>query len=511
MLNAVGRSRPPRTTGWWERRAEIGVGSFVALLLVAIEVTNRNFWLDEAMAYQAVAGEGWLAPGQPMALFEQTMPYGVYVVDKLLVDAVGLNEPVLRLPGLLAFVVGVLALRRAARMVDTALGRVCALLAGGLGMWVVWEAGMFKHYVFEYAVGALVLAAGVALVRERFGSRALGRFFAVSVLSLPFSNTAVIATASVAVAALVVVWSTDRPAIVRARVPLAVLWAGYLVVFLLSYLLVIKPAALYQLSLPVYDSVGLRALVDGVLSIYAPTGKPLYLAFGAAVLVVVVAGAVVGRRRDATAWFPYLVLAAALAAMAAASVLGLSPFSKPRHVLFVTPAIGLAFGSAVSSLQRATARWTSRSTAVRLLAAAVVVASVGAVLSVALYGAVRKQEEVGRVLAAGDADCSTTYTAYSYQPAAELYVARDRLGIQLEGQVPTRSGLGSQSWLQQVRDDMPAYQARAVEFFRREGSGCLLSGPRRAKDDLLVPLQNAGVTCTSIERAAGIGLYRCGP
>ncbi|GAA4355562.1 hypothetical protein [Angustibacter luteus] len=509
MLNRARRPQEPPTRRRWERWTDIGLGAFVVLLVVTIEVTNRNFWFDEAMVYQAVAGQGWLAPGQPMALFEQTMPYGVYVLDKLLVDAFGLNEIVLRLPSLIAFVVGILALRRAARMIETALGRLCAVLAGGLAMWVVWEAGMFKHYAFEYAAGALILATGVTLVRERFSTRALGWFFAVSVLALPFSNTAVIATASVGATAVLISWVADRPALVRARLPLVLLGGGYLAVFLLSYLLVVKPAAVYQLSLPVYDSVGLGALVNGVLSIYAPTGKPLFLLFGTAVLVVVAAGAVVGRRRDAEAWYPYLVLVAAMAAMAVATVLGLSPFSKPRHVLFVTPAIGLALGSAVSTLQQAVAGWTNRSTVVRLLAVGLVAASVAGVLGVAFYGAARRQEEVGRVLAAGDAACSATYTAYSYQPAAQMYVARDRLGIELEGLVPTRSGLGSQSWLQQVRDNMPAYQARAVDYFRREGSGCLLSGPRPAKDDLLVPLQQAGISCAPIERAAGIGLYRC--
>ena len=80
---------------------------------------------------------------------EQALPYGVYAIFKALVSVVGLNETILRIPVLLAYVGGVAALWWATRSLTGLFGRAAAILAGGLGMWVVLEAAMFKAYIFR--------------------------------------------------------------------------------------------------------------------------------------------------------------------------------------------------------------------------------------------------------------------------------------------------------------------------------------------------------------------------
>ncbi|MEF2978702.1 hypothetical protein [Subtercola sp. YIM 133946] len=481
-----------------------------AVIIAGSLFTNRNFWFDEAMAYQAIANEAFLAPGQPMLLFEQTMPYGVYVIFKVLVDAVGLNETVLRIPEFLAYIVGLVALYRASRVVPGTFGRLATMAAGGLAMWVVSESAMFKHYIFEYAAGALILAAGYTLLASKLRTRSVVAFLVISVVSVLFSNTAPLATGAVAISVLIIAFISDRVALRAARWKLIVAGVVYLVCFAIVYLTVIKPAALYQLSLPFYQGAGLRSLATALAGIWAPTGKPLFLLFGVAIGVVIVIGMVLSRRRGVVQWFPYLALLFTVVAMVGGTLVGLTPFSNPRHVLFATPVIGLAFGAAAQAIWVALAPLRRRSVVLRVAAGtAAAVVGVG-FLGIAVYGSVNRHEEVGRLLAAGDSVCDATYVDYSFQPAAEIYIARDHLGIDLQGEVATVSGLGADSWLQKVRDNMPAYQAAAVSYFESNGPGCLLTTPTPATDDLLKPLAAAGITCTPVDKLAGVGLYRCG-
>jgi hypothetical protein len=485
---------------WW---------AIVFVVVVGALVVNRNFWFDEGMAYQAIAQQGFLAPGQPLLHYEQSMPYGVYVVYKLLVGSVGLNEDVLRLPGLAVYLVGLVALARTTRQIEGTIGRFAALAAGGLAMWVVFESAMFKHYIFEYAAGALILATGWSLLQSRFRGRNLVAFTAVSIVSLLFSNTAPFMTGAVLVTVVVVVLIDDRAALRRRLVAVVAAAVLYLVVFGALYVTVIKPANVYQLGLPFYGGAGLGSLAHALTTLWAPTGKPIFALLGVAVFVVIAVGLVLTLRRGAAALFPYLVLLIALVAMVLGAKTGLSPFSNPRHVLFSAPAIGLAFGAATQAIARVIGPMLSRAVALRA-AAVVVVGVVGiAFVGIGLFGTTKKQEEVGRILSANRAACGTTYVEYTFQPAAEMYDARDHLGIRLEGLVDSRSGLGHDSWLSKVTDHLTAYDARASAFFEANGPACLLAMPVRAQDPLLKALSTAGVDCTAIDRKTGIGLYRC--
>jgi hypothetical protein len=479
------------------------------MLVVGILIVNRNFWFDEAMAYAAITEQGWVRPGQPLAQFEQAMPYGVYLIDKSFASLVGLRENVLRMPGLLAYGLGLFALLRASAVIEGTIGRLAAVAAGGLGMWVVFQAAMLKQYIYEYAAAAVIVWVGLELLRDRFALRTLWAFVAVSLGALFFSNTAPVVTGAAAAAALVTGWLIDRARLRQVLPSLAAAGVSYLAVCAMVFLMVTRPAAVYQLSLPVYGSVGPRSLLEALTRIYAPTGKPAYLVFGVAIGVVILIGAALTARRGARANHCYLILAFAVAALLAGSATGVTPLFHPRHVLFMAPLIGLAFGLATQTIWDALAPARDRSGAVRLVATAVVAVIGAGFVLIGGYAATKRQEEVGRVLAAGDAACDRTYTQYSYQPAAELYVARDRLGIELTGLVPTASGLGHDSWFQKIRDDPSSYQAHALDYFRQHNGDCLLTGPPDGTDLLLTPLAAAGFNCAPVAVLTGSGLYRC--
>ncbi len=492
-----------------ERIATAAFATVVLAIVVGALVTNRNFWFDEAMAYQAITQQGFLAPGEPLAQYEQAMPYGVYVIFKTLVGLVGLNETILRIPVLLAYVIGLAALWWAARSIRGTFGRVSALVGGGLSVWVVFQAAMFKAYIFEYALGACILACGWALVRSRFRPSSVWLFFAISSVSLLFSNTAPLMTGSVALATLAIGFSRHRDALLRSRWLLLGTGVGYLIIFVAYYLLVTRPSLVYQLSLPIYSQTGFASFFEALAGIYAPTGRPIFLGFGVAVAAVIVIGAVLARRWDRDAWYPFLVVAITVVVIGIGTLTQVAPFTAPRQVLFAVPAIGLAFGAAAQALAEALRPLLRRSVVLRAVALVSVAAIASGFVGIALYGALSKHEEVGRALAAGDERCDTTYTAYSYQPAAEMYVERDDLGIDLVGQVPSRSGMGHNSWFQRIRDNLPAYQDAAVSYFSEVGQGCLLTGPVRERDDLLIPLEEAGIECEPVAIRTGIGLYEC--
>ena len=68
-------------------------------------------------------------------------------------------------------------------------------------------------------------------------------------------------------------------------------------------------------------------------------------------------------------------------------------------------------------------------------------------------------------------ECPVVYTDYSFQPAAQMYIARDRLPIRLEGTVETRSGMDHDGWFQRIRDDyaqLDAASRESVDAWLRE-------------------------------------------
>lgn len=481
----------------------------IAVVIVGSLITNRNFWFDEAMAFQAIRLESFLPPGQALANYEQAMPYGVYVIFKLLVDGVGLNETVLRLPSLIAYVLGLLAIASAARSIRGGFGRVAAVVVAGLAFTVVLQAAMFKPYIFEFACSSLIIAAGWRVVRLRASRPAILLFFGVSVLSVIFSNTGVITTASTAIAVLIVLWATNPRILFDARWRLLLAAVVYVCIFFASYIFVTRPASAYQLSLPFYSSASIGSLARAVAEIYAPTGRAIFLTFGVAVGVVIAAGLAFFRRRTAADLFPFIVLGAILLSVTLTTVAGIAPFSSSRQLLFAVPAIGLSFGAACQFILDASGSPLRRSTTLRISGTVIVTGVAAGILGVAMIASLSRHEEVGRVLSAGDQSCDATYTSYSYQPAAQAYIERDHLGIELEGVVPTRSGYGHDSWFQSIRDDIPAYQRKAVRYFRAAGSACLLDGPQAQYDTLLPALRKAGIDCSTVAVRTGAALYKC--
>lgn len=155
----------------------------------------------------------------------------MYVVFKLLIDAVGLNETLLRIPTVIAYFVGVVSTVVAARPISSAWGRVTAVGTVAFSFVALNYAVMFKQYSFELAASAVIVAAGAHLLHKQLDARAVALFTVLSIVVLPFSNTSVFVTLATLAAVLILeAWRAGR--VVRSELVLPLIAGGvYLAVF----------------------------------------------------------------------------------------------------------------------------------------------------------------------------------------------------------------------------------------------------------------------------------------
>lgn len=499
------RSRPVATVVDRVTRAPLVWQGAIVLLAISLTVyytirTDRDFWYDEAMLVEAIRAEGWLAPWQPMSHFEQSSPWGVYLLQKLTLDVVGFQPHPLRVLGLLAYAVGGICTWLAARIW---LGGVAALLAG---VWslasldVVQTAGDFKHYIFEYCVsGVLLLLAARSSRRDSPRSDLV--LLGAAIVAIPFSNTVVFVVPGVVVLLAVLLGRSRRAS--------RVIGGGvlFLLVYGCWYLIAIRPSSVFQIAYPTYretSTVDLYATIVQTVSQPAATYVVSLTALAAAGLVV----ALVWRRGLLPFSGPALV---AVVGGWVGVRTGLIPFSADRHLLFVVPLVALAAATglrAVASVLRAAVPPVRRNAALAVAVIGAVVAF-GATVTIAPSAGVLRQQ-AGQALAQYGSTCSSFYVDWWTQPATELYAEADGIADRVHGGVDTKSGVGQQAWAYRVMNDPQPYEERLVAWVRAHPSTCVLTGGRDDENGLVLqPLAAAGLPCVQIGVVPGIQVNRC--
>jgi hypothetical protein len=490
----------------------------VALALVAIAlITDRNFWRDEAMVFQAIQNQGFVAPGVALELYEQALPYGVYVIEKLLITGFGLSETVLRLPGVAAYIIGLIALQWCTRMIGTAAGRLTAFAVGALSYQVILQAVMFKHYTFEFAATAVLVAVSLPLFAKELRRRSVAAFVVVFLFCLPFSNTVIFVALAIIGAALLLRVIERRPGSLRSSLYVAAGGVASLTLFGLWYVLVLHPSTLVQLSLTAYVKQGLvhslyRYAVS-LLGLFAPGDTALvFAAFALALGVVLAWGIWLSFRAVRAQPLPvtHLVLLLAVGGTIASSIIGIVPFASPRHLVFLMPLIALGLGSSVDRISVWSAGRepvSGRRQNQRQGARRVIVAGLAAVLLLTgVIAAFATKQEAGSALAATAGVCSDVYVDYTLQPSAMIYLQRDEPAVRLHGLVSANSGLGKHSWYERVTGNMPAYKQQAVDYFATVQSSCVLT----LDTDLLIrPIEASGFTCAILASKNQADIYDC--
>jgi hypothetical protein len=482
---------------------------------VIVIVTNRNFWYDESMLVTALDYDPWLWPAQPMSLYEQSAPYGVYVIQKFSLTLFGFSENALRVGGLAAYWVGSLAVLATSRRVLPRIPSLVAFFASAGIVEVAVQAGAFKHYVYEYAFAALILNAGLRVYSKGFAPRTLFWFFGISIVALVFSNTAVIVTLSVGLAAgLLHIWNQRRlmiPDLMR----LAVFGLVYLCAFAVWYAFVLRPGNTFQLDYPTYEESTVRSFVDVSFWLVGSS-------VGKWVAVIVWWGIVVGavlslvsRRTSESILFP-LAFVIAVTAATVALYAGLAPFATARHILFLVPLLALAIGSAVGAIISG-AKLVS-GVAGHALRALLYVLCFLLVIALAISGlrtATVKQEQMGDIGQALRGSCDVYWVDWWAQPTLQLYSQRDGYADRVFGQVSRESGHGLEAWAYRVREAPKEYVDAAGIFLVENPGACVITGARPDEYELLVgPLSLKGIACDRIDTPVtnAINLtfvYRC--
>ncbi|MFT4264890.1 MAG: hypothetical protein QM572_16015 [Nocardioides sp.] len=343
--------RYEESTGWIARYLAIAA---VALVIALALLVNRNFWTDEAMLFVALKDQGWVRPGVPLAHYEQVLPYGDYVIDKLLVTAFGLHERVLRTPEYLLLVVTAWVTWRHTAKIAGAVAALAAVTFLCVNPTLTEQMTSFKHYGYEAFAAAVVAVVGYRAMDR--GWRGAAVLTALTVALIPFSNTVIFAGLAVAATGVLRELVARRGAWLRSSVPALTSAAIMAAVFGAWYATVAHPALAINQTVPLYESPGLGptllAYID-LLGVKTRTG-------------LIVTLVLLGWFAYAVAWssrrlgrFPRHAVVAATATLGLFMASGFVSFDKGRHLLFVLPLLAMALGEtlgALLSLWRAGAR-----------------------------------------------------------------------------------------------------------------------------------------------------------
>jgi hypothetical protein len=470
--------------------------------------------LSAVLTERVLFGVVW---GVALEYYEQALPYGTYVVDKLLITAFGLSETILRMPAVAAYIIGLVALQWCTRTIGAPAGRLTAFAVGAISYQVILQTVMFKQYTFEFAATAVLVAVSLPLFSAEVRRRSVALCVVVFLFCLPFSNTVIFVALAIVGAALILRVLERRPDNLRSSLYVAAGGVASVALFGLWYALVLRPSTFWQLSLSAYAEQGLvhslYRYTLALLGLFAPGDTALVFAVFVLALGAVLAwGLWLSLRaiRTVAPPVPHLLLLLAVGGTLASSIIGLVPFASPRHLVFLLPLIALGLGSSVERI----AGWSGSPERVSRqrrspgqTARRVVTASLAAVLLLTgVIAAVGTKQEAGTALAATAGACSDVYVDYTLQPSAMIYLQRDEPALRLHGLVSANSGLGKDSWYERVTGNVPGYQQQAVDYFATVQSSCVLT---LGTDLLIRPIEASGFTCTIVTSQNQADVYDC--
>lgn len=493
-------------------------------LPLAVIASRRDLWLDEAMLLHAVNDQSLVGPATPLGHYEQALPYGTYLLFKGLTATFGFSQFVLQLPSIVAWLVALVLMYRAAmhsvRPWAAMLGAVVALA----GSEQVFQATSFKHYAIELAACAVVVLAAKRWLANPDRTKRW-TLPAIAVATLPFANTSVVVTCGVFLSlALVTLWQ-DLDKVVR-RTRLLRLGSGaavFLVVFGIWFGAVVRPSTSFQLANVAYDTATWKSLVSSVVQLGSPTGSAvLMLATWAVLAAVVVATVFRALKRwnlsgsrlsplgsEAARVFDVVLLVVVLAACLAGQITGAVNFLSPRSVLFVAATMAAPLGIAADVVASAVVvRWRGAQRLVTAVAA-FAIALVGA--DVVTHVSVHRVQQVGEVLAEAPTSCEAVAPYVYAQPAAELYVSRMPAETPLVGLVSDASGKGESNWDRRELSNLDAYAREYAQAVNTYDRPCLLFAHMRSGDEavLLAAVRAEGYSCANVVEHTGAWLVAC--
>jgi hypothetical protein len=347
---------PPQLTRWLWLLLILPAAYGVFLRLDAWWNTRVLRADEESIAYAAIAHgvRSWIDHGVDL---RQSAPFGWLWMQRLLMEAGGINERLLHAPQLIADLAALaLVTLVAARLMPLA-GTFTVLTLAATNQWLIFYSYNVKQYSFEVLCAVLLVGTAIA-VRRADDSRALAGWWGLAAVSLAFSQPAVFAVPAVAaVMAVEMVLRSQWTRLIAFASWSLLFWAALAADWYVS----LRHSATNSYLRVYWQQLGAFPGKAGTSTTWVSqlvdhfAGNPLDATVAVAVLLAAVLGAVrLFWRRP----FDALIVLAPLAAAAVVTILGIYPLWE-RAALWLVPGVVLLLGAAVDGARTAddSPRW----------------------------------------------------------------------------------------------------------------------------------------------------------
>src|SRR5689334_9239195 len=196
---------------------------------------NRSLWVDEAMLAINFTGKSFSKLVTSPLQYNQQAPIGFLIVEKVLVDAFGNGEYVLRLFPLICGIAALLLFPRVARRaLPSTLSQLVAVTLFATSFRLIFYASDVKQYSGDVAAVVILSLAAFRTIEAEFRPRRTAALGILGVIAIWFSHPAAFVLGGIAIT---MVWSLARQR-AWAKFPVMVLAAADWGVSFISYYMI---------------------------------------------------------------------------------------------------------------------------------------------------------------------------------------------------------------------------------------------------------------------------------
>jgi uncharacterized membrane protein len=322
-----------------------------ALLRIAQYASGRSLWLDESYLALNVLTKSYHGLLGTLK-WEQGAPPGFLLVTKMLVGVFGSSEAVFRFLPLVAGLVSLVLFHRLARLSLAPAAANGAIAFFAVNNALIRYSSEVKPYEVDVAATLAVLVLGVTAWQRGFDVRDSARLAAGGLVAVFLSYAAVLAIATVLVAAAIAVALGRRREAARGFALVAGVWGATFAVVYAVFLpnvhrLQTRSLTVFYLPLPPTSAAELHRLASalgGELSDTAGVGLPVAIAVLAGVLIVL---SPLGLARRS----PFAGLAVILLVVVVVIAAGADRYPwGGRYILFLVPVLLIGVLGGASAL-----------------------------------------------------------------------------------------------------------------------------------------------------------------
>lgn len=222
---------PLQPASWSNRQRALMIGCLLlgAIIRMLFFAVDRPLWIDEAMLAANLVERDYAGLRQPLH-YGQVAPIGYLYVERFLLETLGNTEKVLRLPSLMAGLLGLPMFLLVARRVLSPGGAVLAMLLFSLSEPMIYYSVELKPYNIDVLAALLLFWVTLRIIQSGWRPVDLALFGLVACAGLLFSYTQVFMIAVLGSGLLVQAWREKKQ---RQAIAVAVMCIVSAAIFLL--------------------------------------------------------------------------------------------------------------------------------------------------------------------------------------------------------------------------------------------------------------------------------------